>query len=466
MFKLRIEKGPEEGKTLPIPEDGLALGRSSQNDVAIRDEMLSRRHCRFYFEDGAPMVADLATVNGTQVNGVSIQEATRLRPGDAVAIGVSVLRLSDENGEFTAPPAPSAVTATIPAAPAAPEPPPAAPEPAPQPSEPPAPAPAPAVPPPAAPVDLGFGPADRPAAPVRNSKLLVNVVLGCAAVVLLAVAARTLLDAPQSVPVVSAEPPPPPPLEFSYVKLQGSDKAVFRYQMDLGADGRLVVSIDDTAENRHVSKSSEPLDPEVREALSRHFAETHFASLRPEYGGRARENEFRTTRISALFEGRAITVSVRNFPPPEDLAALCDRLEAFALTELGLWAAAYGRDDLIARAVTEFNRGALLFEQREVKPANLYEAVHAFRAALANLDSLDPKPELFDKAVAREAEAARALDDTLADLEKTAAIATNTKDWAAAAAALSEILEYVPERTDERYRSAFRRLREVQERVK
>ena len=98
MYKLRIEKGPEEGKTLPIPEDGLALGRSSQNDVAIRDEMLSRRHCRFYFEDGAPMVADLATVNGTQVNGVSIQEATRLRPGDAVAIGVSLLRLSDENG--------------------------------------------------------------------------------------------------------------------------------------------------------------------------------------------------------------------------------------------------------------------------------------------------------------------------------------------------------------------------------
>ena len=35
-----------------------------------------------------------------------------------------------------------------------------------------------------------------------------------------------------------------------------------------------------------------------------------------------------------------------------------------------------------------------------------------------------------------------------------------------AAAALSEILEYVPERTDERYRSAFRRLREVQERMK
>ena len=46
MYKLRIEKGPEEGKTLPIPEDGLALGRSSQNDVAIRDEMLSRRQRR------------------------------------------------------------------------------------------------------------------------------------------------------------------------------------------------------------------------------------------------------------------------------------------------------------------------------------------------------------------------------------------------------------------------------------
>ena len=88
MYKLRIEKGPEEGKTLPIPEDGLALGRSSQNDVAIRDEMLSRRHCRFYFEDGAPMVADLATVNGTQVNGRRVASA-RLNPGDRITIGVT-----------------------------------------------------------------------------------------------------------------------------------------------------------------------------------------------------------------------------------------------------------------------------------------------------------------------------------------------------------------------------------------
>jgi hypothetical protein len=478
MYKLRIEKGPEEGKTLPLPEDGLSLGRSSQNDVAIRDEMLSRRHCRFYFEDGVPVVADLATVNGTQVNGVSIQEATRLRPGDAVAIGVSVLRLSDPDGSFTAPPAPSAVTATIPAVPAAPA------EPAPPPSAEPAPPPEPAAPaePPAAPapapepvrpssgpasVDLGFGPADRPAAPARTSKLLVNTLFGCAAAVLLAFAAKILLGAPKPVPhQVSAEPPPPPPLEFSYVKLQGSDKAVFRYQMDLGADGCLAVTIDDTAENRHVRKVSEPLSEDVRADLAQAFARNGFASLRPEYGGRARENEFSTLRLSALLEGRAFTVSVRNFPPPEDLRALCESLETFALTELGLWAAAYGRDDLVARAATEFNRGALLFEQRAVEPSNLYEAVRAFAACLANLDSLDPKPELFDRAVERHAEAAKLLDDTIAELEKSAAIATNTKDWSAAAAALSEILEYVPERTDERNRSAFRRLREVQERVK
>ena len=285
--------------------------------------------------------------------------------------------------------------------------------------------------------------------------------------ILLAFAAKILLGAPKPVPhQVSAEPPPPPPLEFSYVKLQGSDKAVFRYQMDLGADGCLAVTIDDTAENRHVRKVSEPLSEDVRADLAQAFARNGFASLRPEYGGRARENEFSTLRLSALLEGRAFTVSVRNFPPPEDLKALCESLETFALTELGLWAAAYGRDDLVARAATEFNRGALLFEQRAVEPANLYEAVQAFAACLANLDSLDPKPELFDRAVERHAEAAKLLDDTIAELEKSAAIATNTKDWSAAAAALSEILEYVPERTDERNRSAFRRLREVQERVK
>ena len=448
-YKLRAESGPESGKVFPLPAEGLSVGRSARNDVAIADELLSRRHCRFYFEEGAPMVADLATVNGTLRNGVPIRDAAALRPGDEISIGGTRLRLSGEDGVFPERgPAPET----------------ARPEDIPSTTVPPATVPT----SPPAPVDLGFGPGDAPAADgAPKSRLLANVVLGAVAVVALALAAKLLLAAPGRAPAPPpAEPPPPPPLEFSYVKLKGSTNAVFRYEMGLGADGRLVVAIDDTAQNRHVRRTGEPLAADVRDDLARVFAQQGFAALDPLYEGRARENEFDSLRLSALYEGRAFTVLVRNKPAPEALRELCERLETFATTELGLWAAAYGRDELIARAATEFNRAELLFEQRSVKPSNLFEAVRAYGACLANLDSLDPRPGLHDKASARLEAARKELDATVAELEKSAGIATNTKDWAAAAAALQEILAYVPDRTDGRNRSAFRRLREVQERMK
>ena len=89
MFKLRVEKGADAGAVHDIPPEGLSVGRSSKNDLVFPDELLSRRHCRLWIEDGSLFIADLATVNGTQVNGSNITESAALAPGDVVTIGAT-----------------------------------------------------------------------------------------------------------------------------------------------------------------------------------------------------------------------------------------------------------------------------------------------------------------------------------------------------------------------------------------
>ena len=84
---LRVETGDKAGEVRDVPAAGLSVGRSSQNDLAIPDSMLSRRHCRIYPEGGRLMVSDLATVNGTFVDGVQIEQDAELRPGARLRIG-------------------------------------------------------------------------------------------------------------------------------------------------------------------------------------------------------------------------------------------------------------------------------------------------------------------------------------------------------------------------------------------
>ena len=103
MYMIRVEKGPDAGLVAAVPPGGASLGRSSQNDLVFHDQMLSRHHCRIYFDGGVPVVSDLATVNGTIVNGTPIAADTRLAPGDTIAIGGTTLLLSGPDGQFGPP---------------------------------------------------------------------------------------------------------------------------------------------------------------------------------------------------------------------------------------------------------------------------------------------------------------------------------------------------------------------------
>ena len=72
------------GVDLLKPE--VILGRHSTADIRLPLPDVSRRHCRFVFEDGQWHVYDLDSLNGITVNGERLLRA-ELHEGDFLAIG-------------------------------------------------------------------------------------------------------------------------------------------------------------------------------------------------------------------------------------------------------------------------------------------------------------------------------------------------------------------------------------------
>lgn len=64
-----------------------SVGRLPDNQVVLRDEHVSRRHCAIVVHrDGRCEVHDVASKNGTLVNGRKIQSPTALKPGDTLLL--------------------------------------------------------------------------------------------------------------------------------------------------------------------------------------------------------------------------------------------------------------------------------------------------------------------------------------------------------------------------------------------
>jgi len=64
-----------------------SVGRLPDNQVVLRDEHVSRRHCAIVVHrDGRCEVHDVASKNGTLVNGKKIACPTALKPGDTLLL--------------------------------------------------------------------------------------------------------------------------------------------------------------------------------------------------------------------------------------------------------------------------------------------------------------------------------------------------------------------------------------------
>jgi transcriptional regulator with GAF, ATPase, and Fis domain len=91
--------GPLKDSTIVLTDAEVTLGRDPTNAVPVIDPSVSRKHCLLRREeDGRFQIKDLASRNGTVVNGLTVQEQW-LRHGDEIAVGDSafLFLLEDED---------------------------------------------------------------------------------------------------------------------------------------------------------------------------------------------------------------------------------------------------------------------------------------------------------------------------------------------------------------------------------
>jgi pSer/pThr/pTyr-binding forkhead associated (FHA) protein len=92
-YALRFISGKYQGGEFPLTDSGeLVIGRASDLDLVLMEDMVSRKHAKISVQDGVITLADLASTNGTFVNGERVKKA-QLKIGDRVLIGSSLLKL-------------------------------------------------------------------------------------------------------------------------------------------------------------------------------------------------------------------------------------------------------------------------------------------------------------------------------------------------------------------------------------
>jgi len=90
--EILVTAGPLKDRRFEVPAAGLRLGRSSSCEIAISDPALSRNHCLFELREGRLFITDLASANGTAVNGTELgADSVELKPGDEILVGESAL---------------------------------------------------------------------------------------------------------------------------------------------------------------------------------------------------------------------------------------------------------------------------------------------------------------------------------------------------------------------------------------
>jgi hypothetical protein len=102
-FVLRFISGKYQGGEFPIvPEKQIVVGRSSDLDMVLVEDMVSRKHAKIAMQSDQIWIEDLGSTNGTFVNGEKIKRA-RLKEGDRVLIGTSILKLIASDGQHENP---------------------------------------------------------------------------------------------------------------------------------------------------------------------------------------------------------------------------------------------------------------------------------------------------------------------------------------------------------------------------
>ncbi|NMA42985.1 MAG: PEGA domain-containing protein [Oligosphaeraceae bacterium] len=99
-MRLKVLKGDEPGKIIPLTEMIFTIGRDPGNKLVINESGVSRHHCSIRSQDGRWQIEDCNSVNGVLLNDERITDKKVLRPGDRITVfNHEFLFIEDEGKE-------------------------------------------------------------------------------------------------------------------------------------------------------------------------------------------------------------------------------------------------------------------------------------------------------------------------------------------------------------------------------
>jgi hypothetical protein len=427
--ELLVVSGPLEGRRFKVTQEGIRLGRSSSCEISISDPLLSRNQCLFELRDGEVYVTDLASANGTQVNGEDLDTLSRvLNRGDRIFAGDSEIVLVEEG--MNPPEIGDSETS----------------------------------------VDLGLSRSgddenEEAKSPGGHSfrlvlwALLVLVLGGSAAAILfmpMGDGAIPLIARPLSSAKISS---------LSYEKVEATVKGICRYAVEVDASGNIRAQLDDVPDNdRHINKTAK-LSDKARQDLDKLLSSDLF-KLEKEYVGAPRPGELNRYEIRIVRGNEIFGCVVENTAEPEAFRSVRLALETFSQNELGIWAIQYSAEKL-----TEMSQEARIaadakWEERDVNYGNLSAALKLYDEAVMDLETVNPKPQDYSELITKRDMVRAELDRRYKDQRFEVDRAVNMGDWERAVRELKILCELVPDSRDPRHVEAVAKLVDVENRMK
>ncbi len=427
-YCLRFLSGPRAGTVFKMEGKQARLGRSSGNEIAIKDPLLSRDHCLFEVNDGELYLTDLASANETFVNEVAIDEV-RLMPGDMVIVGESHIRVELAGKEAEA--------AAL------------------------------AVEHGGNRIDLGFGKEQGEA----KHKGGLRMILWLAAGVCVLLGGTVFILESGNLLGGGEETAAPAPVvedktfEVYYECLDVGIDESLRYEIRLTAERELssvrdVYSEKSTATHR--DKTKKDVSPELIAQLAESIRNAGFYRLNEDLTGVAPNREHHKEYRLLVIDGKAIhRCRVLNRPLPDEFIAAQERLESFAKNELGTWTDHLSVDELLAESRKAYDIAYSFERDKDLKLGNLWEALKQYQLALLHMETLDPKPEYFEDTRTRIEAVTKAIDEMCRTRSVEAERTYSLKLYRESRQAQKEILEIVPDRSDDRYKTAERKILQI-----
>ena len=429
-YELFVKAGPLEGRRFAVTEAGVRIGRSESCEISLPDPALSRNQCLVELRDGRVWITDLASANGTAVNGEELGTSSReLSAGDRIQAGDCELVLMGGVER----PSPAAES-----------------------------------------VDLGLsqgseageaGGGEKPpkGAPLRLILWLLLIVSlgGAGAAILLAPRSPAGADGPVARPLAPATL-----WSVYYEKVEASTKGIYRYAITVDAAGNMEAALDDVPESdRHVKKSA-ALSEKARAALDRIFSSSALYKLDREYVGPARPGELARYEFRVSRGGTVFTCLVENAPEPDAFRETRLALETFSQNELGIWAIQYSGERLTEMSREARHAADAKWEERDVNYGNLAAALKLYDEAVMDLETVNPKPEGYGELITKRDIVRAELERRYRDQRFEADRAINMGDWGRAQVELRVLCEMVPDTRDPRHAEAAAKLVDVENRLK